>query len=50
MQRFQTEFPANTRRLANVDSMLAHRLRRWPNIESTFAKRLVFTMNMAQMM
>ena len=29
-------------RLPNVDSMLAHRLRRWPNIELTLGKRPVF--------
>ena len=29
---------ANTRRLANVVSMLAQRLRRWPKIKTTFAQ------------
>ena len=32
----------NTRRLSSVVSMLGHRLRRWPSIETTFDKRLVF--------
>ena len=34
-------FPANTRRQTNVDLMLAHRLRRWPNIKTTLFQRLV---------
>ena len=34
--------PANTRRLTNVDSILAHRLRRWPNIKPTLVHHLVF--------
>ena len=35
-------FPANTRHSPNVASMLAHRLRRWPNIEATLGECLVF--------
>ena len=31
-----------TRRLANVGTMLAHRLRRWPNTVPTLAERLLF--------
>ena len=34
--------PANTRRWANAVLMLGWRLRRWPNIKTTFAERLVF--------
>ena len=34
--------PANTRRQPNVGLMLAHRLRRWPNINSTLGQRVVF--------
>ena len=34
--------PANTRRWANTDLMLVHRLRRWPNMKSAFVQRLVF--------
>ena len=34
--------PVNMRRSPNVDLMLAHRLRRWPNIKSTLGKRFVF--------
>ena len=43
-RRFNTgpAFPANTRRSPNADSMLVHRLRRWPNIESALGERLVF--------
>ena len=33
---------ANTRRSSNVGLMLGHRLRRWPNIDPPFGKRLVF--------
>ena len=33
---------ANTRHSADVVSMLCHRLRRWPNIDPTFAQSLVF--------
>ena len=33
--------PANTIRSPNVDSMLAHRLRRWANIEPALSERLV---------
>ena len=36
------DHPANTRHWAIVGSMLVHRLRRWPNIEPTMAKCLVF--------
>ena len=35
--------PTNTRRSADVGTMLAHRLRRWANIVPTLAERLVFT-------
>ena len=35
-------YPANTSRSHNVGSMLAHRLRRWPNIEPTLRERIVF--------
>ena len=31
-----------TRDTANVVSMSVHRLRRWPNIETTLAQRLMF--------
>ena len=34
--------PANTRHCTNDGFMLAHRLRRWPNINPTFVQRLVF--------
>ena len=34
--------PANTRRSPNVGLLLAHRLRRWPNINPTLGERLVF--------
>ena len=34
--------PANTRRLSNAVLMLAHRLRRWPSINTALNKRLVF--------
>ena len=34
--------PANTKSLSKVGSMLAHRLRRWSNIEPTLGERLVF--------
>ena len=34
--------PANARRSPNVESMLAHRLRRWPNTDPTLGQRLVF--------
>ena len=37
-----TPFPANTRCWNSVVSMLGHRLRRWPNIETTLFQRLVF--------
>ena len=37
-----TLFLANMRRSANVGSMLARRLRRWPNIELTLSERLLF--------
>ena len=33
---------ADARHRANVDLLLAHRLRPWPNINSTFVQRLVF--------
>ena len=36
------EIPANTRRSAQVVSMLHQRRRRWANIETTLAERLVF--------
>ena len=35
-------FTENLRLLANVDLMLGHRLRRWPNIKSTLGQSLVF--------
>ena len=43
----QLNLPINITRsycpqLLNVGSMLAHHLRRWPNIEPTLGKRLVF--------
>ena len=38
----QEHIPADTRRPPNVDLMLGHRLRRWPNIKSTLRGRLVF--------
>ena len=31
--------PANSKRSANVGTMLAHRLRRWPNIVPVLAER-----------
>ena len=34
--------PANTRRCTNVGLMLAHRLRRWLNINPTLVQRLEF--------
>ena len=34
--------PANTTRLPNAGSMLAHRLRRWPIIDPALGKRVVF--------
>ena len=34
--------PANTPRWSDVDLMLVHRLRRWPNIKSTSDKRALF--------
>ena len=33
--------PANMRHSPNVVSMLAHRLRRWPNIDTTLGECLV---------
>ena len=36
-------FPVNTRRWANVVSVLLHRLRRWTNIVTTLVQFLVFT-------
>ena len=36
------EFPANMRHWANVSSLLAHRLRRWPNNKTTLAQRFMF--------
>ena len=36
------KFPTNTKRSANVGTMLAHRLRRWSNTVPTLAERLVF--------
>ena len=38
----QIAIPANTTRWTNIVSMLAHRLRRRPNIESTLVQRVVF--------
>ena len=35
-------FSANTRRWTNAGLMLGHRLRRWPNINTTLVRRLVF--------
>ena len=32
----------DTRHQTNVDLMLAHRLRRWPNIKSTLVEHFVF--------
>ena len=37
-----TYVPVNTERWSNGGSMLAHRLRRWPNIDPTLGQRLVF--------
>ena len=34
--------PANTRHSPNAVSMLAHRLRRWPNIETALGEFIVF--------
>ena len=34
---------ADTRRRANVRSMLGHRCRRWPDIEQSLASRLLFS-------
>ena len=33
---------SDTRYQPSVGSMLAHRLRRWPNIETTLGERFVF--------
>ena len=41
-ERVKPTFPANTKRSANVGLMLAHRLRRWPNIKPPLGQRLVF--------
>ena len=35
-------YPANTRRSLYVGTMLARRLRRWPNIVPTLVERLMF--------
>ena len=40
--------PANTRHSPNVVSMLAHRLRRWPNIGTALGECLVFAGNNTQ--
>ena len=39
---WQTNTSANTRRWLNVRLMLAHRLRRWTNINSTLGQHIVF--------
>ena len=36
------QFPANTKRPANVGTMLAHRLRRWPNSVQPLTERFLF--------
>ena len=36
------KYTANTKHSPNAVSMLAHRLRRWPNIETTLGECLVF--------
>ena len=40
--RVPVTFPANTGHLPNAVSMLAHRLRRWTNIETALGECLVF--------
>ena len=40
--KIQWRIPANMTHLANVWPMLAHRLRRWPNIGQTLARCVVF--------
>ena len=35
-------YPANTRHQTNAGLLLAHRLRRWPNIKPTLVRCLVF--------
>ena len=42
VDKHRANFPADTKRSANVVSMLGHRLRRWPNIETTLDERHVF--------
>ena len=41
--RILKKIPANMGCLTNVVLMLAHRLRRWPNIETASVKRPVFS-------
>ena len=42
MKRYFSVYPANTRNSPNVVLMLAHRLRRWPNIKTALGESLVF--------
>ena len=42
LKAYNSKHPANTRYWANVASMLAHRLRRWPNMKPTLAQCLMF--------
>ena len=39
---YVSQFHSSTRHSAIVDSMLDHRLRRWPNFEPTMAECLMF--------
>ena len=39
---FNVGFPGNTKHSPNAVLMLAHRLRRWPNIETALGESLVF--------
>ena len=43
-------FPANTWHLPNAVSMLAHRLRRWPNIETAMGECRVFAVLLNDLM
>ena len=36
-----SQYPADTRRSPDVDLMLGHRLRRWPNTKSTLVQRVL---------
>ena len=42
--------PANTRHWTNVDLILTHRLRLWPNNKSTLVQRLMFAKKQAKWM